>query len=110
MKRITEFKEINGRWMDKANGDLLLCEAYPSVTFSELRTFDLLALYFSARIMFKRYTEWVFLNNKYFKDKLDSSEDDVKYSKYITAIRKELSKREHLSRHERKSARNFIYY
>lgn len=70
-----------------------LYSMYWNVPFSEVKTFDLLRLLNSARICFEIY-----------KDSMRYMKDD-RTEKYIAAIKKELKNREHLSTHERKSAR-----
>lgn len=100
----------------------LVCELYPSVTFSETRTFDLMRLLYAYR---KGAAKFYYLMKMLIE--LEVREEQVKgnklepyflfikqhgrlpESKYSKALKAELAKREPLTKHEKRAAYKLKY-
>lgn len=124
MKRLEDFPKITDNQFKHPQ---YLHVIYPSVTFSELRTFDLLRLLYGYRIhqdrIYRRIKSWLnassrgewklattlswFSSKKVFSVMLN---DSLPEDPYVIALKRELSKREHLSKHQRKWARKKCFY
>lgn len=68
-----------------------LHEVYSKVTFSELRTFDLMRLLYSFQRTASNMKKWY-------------SDDTLSKHKWVTALKKELGTRENLTTHQKKGA------
>lgn len=117
LKRLSDFPRVSGCFGKRGFYELAH-RVYPSVTFSETRTFDLMVLLYSYRVLcasvyrdIKRNLERMPFSdelpyNPYWKYyyKSVSEMGFLPDDDYTKALKKELSKRRELTAHEKRSA------
>lgn len=117
-KRLEDFQATSM----SEDGFYLVCRLYPSVTFSETRTFDLMRLLYAYRkasaktlYYFKSLIE-VGVTNEQIKGHVFEpyflflkENGRLPEGRYIKALKAELAKREGLSRHEKRAAKKLKY-